>query len=135
VPFTVTIAEDKQDKRLEEKLRAEAPGILNWLIEGALRWRDEGLKAPGVVTEATDEYRSEMDALGNFVKECLERVEGAAIGARELYKAYEEWCGENNERPYAERVLSGKLKEMGFTKFRKNSGNFWRGVRLVVEAS
>jgi hypothetical protein len=30
-------------------------GILNCLIEGALRWKQEGLKVPAVITNATDE--------------------------------------------------------------------------------
>ncbi|GHU12348.1 hypothetical protein FACS1894161_0380 [Spirochaetia bacterium] len=34
IPFTNRIPEEKQDKNLEEKLRAEASGILNWLLEG-----------------------------------------------------------------------------------------------------
>ena len=33
VPFTTRIEEERQDKRLEQKLMAEAPGILNWLID------------------------------------------------------------------------------------------------------
>ena len=61
VPFTNRIPEKKQDKHLEEKLKAEASGILNWLLEGVRRWRKEGLKAPEVVLSATNEYRGEMD--------------------------------------------------------------------------
>jgi len=43
IPFTTTIAYEKQDRYLEQKLKEEKAGILNWLIEGALRWRKEGL--------------------------------------------------------------------------------------------
>ena len=35
VPFAAYFAESKQDKNLAEKLKAEAPGIINWAIEGA----------------------------------------------------------------------------------------------------
>ena len=69
IPFTTRIPEEKQDKRLEEKLASEVSGILNWLLEGVFRWRKEGLKAPPVVLAATDEYRCDMDVIGNFVKE------------------------------------------------------------------
>jgi putative DNA primase/helicase len=57
IPFTMRIPEEQQDKGLEEKLRKEASGILNWLIEGAARWKREGLKAPEAILNATDEYR------------------------------------------------------------------------------
>ena len=35
VPFTAYFSEDRQDKNLAEKLKAEASGIINWAIEGA----------------------------------------------------------------------------------------------------
>jgi putative DNA primase/helicase len=69
IPFTTRIPEEKQDKHLELKLREEASGILNWLLEGTARWKREGLKAPKAVLLATDEYREEMDVIGNFLKE------------------------------------------------------------------
>jgi putative DNA primase/helicase len=69
IPFTTRIPEEKQDKRLEDKLRAEASGILNWLLEGTRLWRREGLKAPAAILNATDEYRGEMDVIGNSIKE------------------------------------------------------------------
>jgi putative DNA primase/helicase len=69
IPFTTRIAEDKRDRYLEQKLLAEKSGILNWLIEGALRWKQEGLKVPVIITNATDEYRGEMDVIGNFIRE------------------------------------------------------------------
>jgi putative DNA primase/helicase len=46
IPFTTRITEEKQDKHLEQKLKTEASGILNWLLEGAMRWQKEGLKTP-----------------------------------------------------------------------------------------
>ena len=57
IPFTTRITDDKRDPYLEQKLLAEKSGILNWLIEGLLRWRREGLAVPAVITNATDEYR------------------------------------------------------------------------------
>jgi putative DNA primase/helicase len=38
IPFTTTVTEEKMDKSLEQKLMEEKSGILNWLIEGLLRW-------------------------------------------------------------------------------------------------
>ena len=69
IPFTVRIQEEQQDKHLEQKLKEEASGILNWLLEGTERWRKEGLKAPAIVLSATDEYRGEMDVIGKFLEE------------------------------------------------------------------
>lgn len=38
MPFTVTIPKDKVDRKLPKKLAMEMSGILNWAIEGCLKW-------------------------------------------------------------------------------------------------
>jgi putative DNA primase/helicase len=80
IPFTTRIEDDKQDKQLEMKLKAEASGILNWLLEGAERWKRERLKAPASVLNATDEYREEMDVIGNFLKESCVQKKRSLLG-------------------------------------------------------
>jgi putative DNA primase/helicase len=106
--------EEKQDKQLEEKLQSEAPRILNWLLEGTVRWWRERLRPPAAILSATDEYRGEMDVIGNFLKECCIQSPGASIRIRELFKAYQDWCDENNEHAVSERFFGLRLKEMGF---------------------
>jgi hypothetical protein len=56
IPLTVTIPPEERDPRLAEKLKAEWPGILQWMIEGAQRWYAEGLNKPQAVETATREY-------------------------------------------------------------------------------
>jgi putative DNA primase/helicase len=133
IPFTTRIPEEKQDKRLEEKLKTEASGILNWLLEGVARWQKEGLVAPEAVLNATDEYRGEMDIIGSFLKECCVVQEGNSIRMRELYKAYSDWCDDNNEHPVTERAFSSRLKEMGFDKSRTADARFWSGLALLPD--
>jgi putative DNA primase/helicase len=132
IPFTTRIEEGKQDKHLEMKLKSEASGILNWLFEGTARWKREGLIAPKAVLNATDEYRGEMDVIGNFLKErCVQKKE-LMIRIRELYKAYVEWCDENNEHAVSERFFTMRLKEMGFEQARTAEARFWAGIGLTI---
>ncbi|AET73344.1 primase [Emiliania huxleyi virus PS401] len=70
VPWDVRIPDDRQDQNLVEKLMGEAPGILNWMIEGLLDYLEGGLRPPAVVTEATQEYREESDPIGTFLTSC-----------------------------------------------------------------
>jgi putative DNA primase/helicase len=132
IPFITRIEEERQDKHLEQKLMEEASGILNWLIEGAMRWCKEGLKTPNVIISATAEYRAEMDIIGNFLKECCIQKDGVSIKARELFKCYQEWCNENNERAVCERILGLRLKELGISQKRSNDGRYWQGICLRV---
>jgi len=130
IPFTTRIEEDKQDKHLEQKLREETSGILNWILEGAERWKRERLKTPAIVLNATDEYKNEMDVIGNFIKEsCIQKPE-ASIRIRELFKAYQEWCEQNNEHAVSERFLGLRLKEMGFEQKRTSEARYWLGLGL-----
>ena len=46
IPFTVTIPDEDRDDKLAEKLRAEYPRILRWMLEGLAAWQDYGLAAP-----------------------------------------------------------------------------------------
>jgi putative DNA primase/helicase len=109
----------------------EGPGILNWLIEGAKRWCKEGLKTPAIIISATDEYRAEMDVIGNFLKERCVRKPEVSIKARELFKCYQEWCDDHNEHAVSERFLGLRLKEMGFEQKRSNDGRYWQGIELI----
>jgi len=132
IPFTTRIPEDKQDKTLEQKLRDEASGILNWILEGTLRWKSEGLKTPEIVLHATDEYKNEMDVIGIFIKEhCIQQPD-TQIRIRELFKAYQDWCDQNNEHAVSERFLGLRLKEMGFLQTRTAEARFWVGLGLRV---
>jgi putative DNA primase/helicase len=85
-----------------------------------------------VILNATDEYRGEMDVLGNFLKErCIQGKE-ISIRIRELYKAYADWCDDNKEHAVSERFFSMRLKEMNFTQNRTSEARFWVGVGLKV---
>lgn len=109
VPFNVTIPEERRDKNLEAKLMAEAPGILNWLIAGFLRWRQMGLAPPESVLAATEKYRHDMDRVGVFLRECV--VENPALRTKcgELYKAYAAWCEGAGVRPLSRPRFREKL--------------------------
>jgi putative DNA primase/helicase len=133
IPFTTRIEAEKQDKHLEDKLRLEASGILNWLLEGAYRWLKEGLKVPAAVLAATDDYKGEMDIIGTFRKECCIQSPGVSIRIRELFKAYQEWCEQNNEKAVSERILSKRLKDMGFNRTRSAEARYWSGIMLKAK--
>ena len=130
IPFTTRITEDKQDKNLEQKLMEEKSGILNWLIEGVLRWQKEGLNTPPIVLNATDEYRGEMDVIGNFIKERGVQKPGLSVRARELFRVYQGWCDENNELATSERMFGMRMKELGMEQKRTAEARFWQDIGI-----
>lgn len=60
-----------KDEHLGEKLALEYEGILNWVIEGALKVQKEGLQKPEKMKKAIDKHREENDVLGQFIEETL----------------------------------------------------------------
>jgi putative DNA primase/helicase len=103
VPFTITIV--NPDKELPDKLRAEWPGILAWMIEGCLAWQREGLNPPAIVRDATETYLGEEDIIAQWVEECcLTGTHQWGIGAK-LWQSWKAWAEGNNERPALARHL------------------------------
>jgi putative DNA primase/helicase len=130
VPFEVTIPDDEQDKHLGEKLRAEAPGILKWFVDGCLAWQREDLGRPDAVQQATARYRAEMDVLGQFfVDRCLADAT-ATVTSKALYEAYTSWCRDTGERPLSRKTLGLRLAERGFRAGKMNGERVWLGLEL-----
>lgn len=115
IPFTYTIKESERIPGYEKTLLEEKSGILNWMIEGYIKWRlDGGLKIPTAVKEATEEYQDEMDVLNAFIEECCEVGADKKVLNSDLYKAYKEWCDRNEENPMSKKSFSLRLQERGF---------------------
>ncbi len=132
IPFVVTIPDDRQDKALPEKLQAESSGILRWAVDGCLAWQRDGLGLPASVKTATNEYRSEMDAIEQFIEDrCVTgRVYHAT--AADLYLEYQRWCVDNGEYTASKRKFGTRLAERGFKKGRGSGGiRKWDGIGLL----
>ena len=140
VPFELSFVTGKPDdenerpadKNLYEKLLAEAPGILAWLVRGCLQWQGQGLDPPPRVIKASKEYRQDEDLLGHFIEDCCYVDSGAETPAKDLYDAFKRWWGENVSR----KVLSQKrFGGMMVKKFgRRRSGTYkYLGIGLNDE--
>lgn len=134
IPFLVSFTGKQKDEQLKEKLRAELPGILAWMVRGCLEWQAKGLQPPAKVMAATDNYRAEMDVIAAFVEECCVINTNAYVGFSELYNAYRQWCEQYHERFERNRTFGNALSERGFTAER-GTGNrpIRRGIGLKIE--
>ena len=133
IPFTVQFPHEKQDLTLKGKLLAELPGILNWAIEGALKWQAEGRLVPAeCVVKATDQYREDEDVLRDFIAENIENVKDHELPHKDLYRAYKEWhAGESSDKPFSSKKLAQLLRDRGYKDYHgtRNVVSWW-GIRL-----
>jgi putative DNA primase/helicase len=125
--FKVIVPEDRQDKSLPEKLRAEWPGILQWLIGGCVEWQQGGLNAPGEVLRATNEYLASEDVVGRFIGDVCTVRPDLTVRARDIYAAYRDWCVAVGEKPASQKVFGPSLQERGYEKFVSN-GTWYSGI-------
>lgn len=132
VPFTVTPAHP--DPQLPDKLRVEAPGILAWMIDGALAWQVERLSPPSIVRNATDEYFEDQDMFGQWLDECCDASNESSTAVANLFQSWAEWCGEGREsREFVGSVkrLSQMLADRGYKRGRGKGGRVeFRGIHL-----
>jgi P4 family phage/plasmid primase-like protien len=84
-----------KDTTLPGALRAEHPGILAWMVRGAVEWYRDGLRPPDTVLEAVETYRREQDRATQFVNDRCIIEEGAWCGFPDMYEAYIIWCKRN----------------------------------------
>jgi len=126
VPFTTTIPEDERDPDLFEKLKAEWPQILNWMVEGCLSWHREKLSPPPSVTSATETYLEAEDALGQWMNEKCDFANNHFALAADLYANWKTWCEVNGEYDGSAKVFSQSLEERGL-KRQREAGTGKRG--------
>lgn len=134
VPWGVTVPKEKQDRTLPIKLRAEASGILNRLLDGLREWLATGLVLPDEVKTATEQYRSDSDPLGQFLDACT-KIDGfGRVQTSELHRVFVAWAKASGEREWSSKGFSAAMLERGYERV-KSDHFFWVGLRLTKSES
>jgi putative DNA primase/helicase len=138
IPFHRQFTGDEQDKTLVAKLTSEAPGILAWIVRGAVEWQRRGLEpVPGPVLHATSAYKEESDPLSEFLQERCVIADNAVAAAGELYKAYAGWAeqrGLGKDERLGSRTFGERMTER-FQRKHGEGGKRYRGVGLMADGS
>lgn len=130
VPWDVQIAKEAVDKALPEKLKKEASGILNRLLEGLLDWRQEGLVEPDSVIAATAKYREQSDQLGRFLDECTRAVDGARSKSSTLFDLFKAWSKASGSAEWQTQGFSKAMEDRGFEK-KSSNGIQWLDIEMT----
>ncbi len=137
IPFTITIPNQMIDRHLSEKLMKEAPGILAWMVKGAVQWckletTKVGLGKPPEIEEAGQEWRNESDHFMDFIEEfCVFDPHAEAITST-LRSKYQYWCEAEGYFPLGGKKYGARLRELGCVPSKDQKGDrVWKGVKLI----
>jgi P4 family phage/plasmid primase-like protien len=136
IPFTHTVPEADRIENLQQRLvDEEGPGILAWIIRGAVDYAAAGLDTPTEVLAATDTYRAEEDHLGRFIEDRCSTGGGdnARVEMAELRKAYDAWCREQREDALTAQSFGRQLRQRFDIGTAKSHGRrFYTNVTLYA---
>jgi putative DNA primase/helicase len=136
VPFVVTIPPAERDVELKEKLKAEWPGILAWMIEGCLAWQREGLSPPAPVRDATAAYMDAEDSISTWLCECCSRDPNAWKSSTALFASWSVWARHAGEAIGSQKAFVQTLENgRGLKAARKKSGRGFQGASINPIAS
>lgn len=135
VPFLHKVPEHKKIENLSKLLvDEEGPGILSWVVQGAVDVFDGGLRAPESVMAATRAYADEEDHLGRFLEAACMRSTSdmVRLETKKLRSAYEAWCHAEGETPLKPQALGRELKRRGISRSDSNGRAFYAGLSLLA---
>lgn len=131
IPFL--IKPPTPDRALEEKLVAEWPAILKWMIEGCLMWQQGGLQRPAVVADATADYFEDQNTLAQWLEtECEVDFKNHYLAEKTslLFDSWARFAKANGEDAGTTKTFKPAMEKHGF-KFKKaEDGRWFHYVRL-----
>lgn len=131
IPFSITIPADQRDPDLADKLKAEADGILGWMVAGCHDLqRLGGLRPPSCVTAAVEEYFSTEDCFGQWVEQCCEIGPFCKAASKSLFASWSSWAREAGNDPKSNRYLGEQLRSRGFNDGKVGRDRGWLGIDL-----
>jgi putative DNA primase/helicase len=113
VPFMHTPA--SPDYALTDNLKAEASGILHWLIQGAVAFYRQGVGTCAAVTQASARYFGEHDHLGEWLTHECEKVPvTVAVKLARLKDSFDAWCDSRETRRWKGPEFKRELEKLGY---------------------
>lgn len=129
VPFTQKFDGSRRDKGMLDKLKAEAPAILAWMVRGAVQWYADGLGVPDVVSKASAEYISDHDDVALWMDECC--IRSGEAKASELYQSFADWKRQRGEHATSATTWFQRLQAVPGIRGRRSNGIRYEGIRLT----
>jgi putative DNA primase/helicase len=126
-----TIPESERILDLPDKLRAEYPAILAWMIEGCIKWQRQGLGKPPEVAASVADYIQGEDTLGAWMEECVELKQEERVRSGDAYHSFRRWADAQGEFIPSQKRFTQRLRDRGIQSI-KSGSRYFQGIRLKV---
>lgn len=109
---TDRIDREYRDPHLEEELKKELPGILNWALEGLRRLESrKRFEVSGLSQQVWQEHKNSANPAKAFLEEFYEFRPGEVLGVKttHLYRAYRSWAKACGYAPMSDRTFGKQV--------------------------
>ena len=132
LPFDAVFSGEARDPDLEVKLHAELPGILNWVLKGAMSYAEHGkLPECTVVRDIERRLRKEADPVLSWLVACTKKSASSKARSGTAYESYVRFMRREDRKPLSTSQFRAKLENKGIQHVRARDANYFRGLRLI----
>jgi len=134
IHFAKQFIGSQRDPHLEEKLLSERDGIMAWMVQGALKWKEDGLRLSPSIQRDCASYRKDSDLLGEFIGETCRVEPTEKVEQTDFYLRYKIWSESGGVRPMSKVSFTRKLAERGHKEARSNGRRFYCGLAIAQKS-
>lgn len=105
---------ENPDRALDDKLRAELPGILNWALNGLDRLVKQGWEFTESerAKQTLEEVKQDAcNVIGFMESDFVVWGDELCVFSKDILPAYDRWCRENAENPVPQNTLIRYIRE------------------------
>lgn len=132
IKCNASIPDEQVDRNFRARMIAEeGPQILQWIFDGAARWLETGLPLPSAISDATRDYLTGEDTIGDWLGECCE--DKGECDRPSAFRNYAAWSEKRGDRAWSSRAWWSALEDRGYTA--RKTGGTWRVKDMTLKMS
>lgn len=138
LPFPNSFIGRETDVKQQLLNPEELQGILNWFVEGAMKYfatEQKRIKTPQKLLDLVNEWREEADPITRFLEDNnieITNNESDVINSTSLYNKYKEWAINESETIWARKTFFTHLSSKGVLDTDKQVWNGKKNVRCTT---
>lgn len=134
IPFNAVFKGSKRDNELESKLKAELSGILNWALEGARKYAENGsLGRPSASKILLNSLRRDVDTVGIWIKTRCVPCADTELQSMVAYDDYRETMKLEKTSPLPQKEFKADMIKRGYEHKQTRKYNSYVGLALKAD--